>query len=182
LPEKYVLYFGSNKPHKNLPRLVEAFARWHTESRESQIRLVVAGQWDVRYPEAKQRAEDLNAPVLFIGSVDDAALPALYSSATAFVFPSLYEGFGLPPLEAMACGVPVVCSNAASLPEVVGDAALLVNPRAAEEIAAAITRVLTDAALRDELRAKSLVRASQFSWERTARATLRVYESVAKNK
>jgi alpha-1,3-rhamnosyl/mannosyltransferase len=102
----------------------------------------------------------------------------LYAGATVFVMPSLYEGFGLTPLEAMACGVPVVCSNASSLPEVVGDAALLVNPRDGTALAQAIARVLDDAALRDELRAKSLARAAQFSWERTARETLQVYRAA----
>jgi glycosyltransferase involved in cell wall biosynthesis len=102
----------------------------------------------------------------------------LYAGATVFVFPSLYEGFGLPPLEAMACGAPVICSNASSLPEVVGDAALMFDPRDVDALAANLTHVVNEPALRDELRAKSLARAAQFSWERTARETLAVYRSL----
>lgn len=180
LPESYILYVGSNKPHKNLVRLVNAFA--HVRQCVPHTPLVIAGQWDARYTAAERRAADwgLGDSVRWLANVPSADLPALYAGATLFVFPSEYEGFGLPALEAMACGAPVVCSNAASLPEVVGDAAILVNPRDVGEIAVAMERVLCDAALRDELRAKSLARAAQFSWERTARETLRVYESLIK--
>lgn len=178
LPESYVLYAGSNKPHKNLVRLVDAFAQVRGCAQD--VPLAIAGHWDARYTEAKQRASDLGLSenVRWLGSTPSTDLAALYCGATAFVFPSEYEGFGLPVVEAMACGAPVICSNAASLPEVVSDAAILVNPRAVDEIASAITRVLSDAALRDELRVKSLARAAQFSWERTARETLSVYKSV----
>jgi glycosyltransferase involved in cell wall biosynthesis len=142
LPAQYVLYLGSNKPHKNLTRLVEA---WHVANGEWQMapsggrwqtpglrfgasagvencRLVIAGAWDARYPEARQRAEVLGLAdsVQWLGPVPEADLPALYAAAMAFVFPSLYEGFGLPVLEAMACGTPVICSNTSSLPEVAG--------------------------------------------------------------
>ena len=120
----------------------------------------------------------MESQVDFLDFVPEEDLAALYSACAAFVFPSLYEGFGLPPLEAMACGAPVICSNAASLPEVVGDAGILVNPREVGEIVAAIVRVLSDAVLRDELRAKGVARASQFTWERTARETLRVYQDI----
>jgi glycosyltransferase involved in cell wall biosynthesis len=118
----------------------------------------------------------------FLDFVPDDDLAALFSACEAFVFPSLYEGFGLPPLEAMAAGAPVVCSNASSLPEVVGDAALLVNPREVGEIANAIERVITDSALRDELRTKGLAQAKKFSWERAARETLAVYQRVSGSK
>ncbi|MGB9880037.1 MAG: glycosyltransferase family 4 protein, partial [Anaerolineae bacterium] len=116
--------------------------------------------------------------VVFTGYVPDEDLPALYSGADLFVFPSLYEGFGLPPLEAMACGTPVVCSKASSLPEVVGDAALMVDPYDVEALAEAMHRVLSDAVLREELRGKGLARAQQFTWEKAARETLAVYEEV----
>ncbi len=168
---EYVLSVGINKPHKNLAALMDA---WQSLG-EMRRTLVIAGAWDARYASAVSRQ---SSTVRFIPNVDARDLPALYTGASVFVFPSLYEGFGLPPLEAMACGAPVVCSNAASLPEVVGNAAILVNPRAVDEIAGAMERVLSDAALRDELRAKSLARAAQFSWERTARETLRVYRDV----
>jgi glycosyltransferase involved in cell wall biosynthesis len=170
LPNEYVLYVGSNKPHKNLKTLIEA---WRS-IQEHKAWLIIAGAWDTRYdvPDAKARH------VQFIHDVDDADLPALYSGASVFVSPSLYEGFGLTPLEAMACGAPVVCANVSSLPEVVGDAALWVNPHTPDEIAATLRQVLNDASLRETLRAKSLARAAQFSWERTARETLAVYRTA----
>jgi len=124
-----------------------------------------------------QRLE-LEHYVRFTGYVEEEDLPALYNGADLFVFPSLYEGFGLPVLEAMACGTPVVTSNTSSLPEVAGDAALLVDPYDVEEIATAMRRILEDEALTAELRAKGLARAKEFSWERTARETIAVYEKV----
>jgi alpha-1,3-rhamnosyl/mannosyltransferase len=177
LPGRYVLYVGINKPHKNLTMLIDAWARV-----EMDAALVIAGAWDERYA-GEQGSEGAavggrRLAVRHIHNIDDADLPALYTGAAVFVMPSLYEGFGLTPLEAMACGAPVICSNASSLPEVVGNAALLVNPRDDDEIAQTIARVLDDAALRDELRAKSLARAAQFSWERAASETLQVYRAV----
>lgn len=179
LPARYVLYFGSNKPHKNVPRLVEAFAR--KEIREQGTTLVLGGHWDERYLEVKHATERLSLQevVRFIGPVKDADLPALYSGAELFVFPSEYEGFGLPVLEAMACGTPVVCGNRSSLPEVAGDAALLCDPHAGASLADAIERVLTDRDLRATLAQRSLQRAAHFSWEQTAQQTLDVYQSLA---
>ena len=124
------------------------------------------------------QAAGLEDRVVFPGYVDDADLPALYSAATAFVYPSLYEGFGLPPLEAMACGTPVVCSNAASLPEVVGDAAVSIDPLRVESLARGLQDVLGSAGLRDDLRARGLRRAAQFSWDRCAAETLAVYAAA----
>jgi glycosyltransferase involved in cell wall biosynthesis len=117
--------------------------------------------------------------VLLTGFVDDEDLPALYSGASVFAFPSLYEGFGLPPLEAMACGTPVVTSNRSSLPEVVGDAGLLVNPLDIEALASAIDRLLTDPELSAGLIQRGLIRAASFSWTRTARAHRCVYRDVS---
>ena len=116
--------------------------------------------------------------VHFTGYVEEEDLPALYNGASLFVFPSLYEGFGLPVLEAMACGTPVITSNTSSLPEVAGDAAILVDPENVEAIVEAMRRVLADRALAAELQAKGLERAKQFTWERTARETIAVYEKV----
>jgi alpha-1,3-rhamnosyl/mannosyltransferase len=180
LPPRYVLYFGSNKPHKNLPRLVQAVAQMKIDTRGSEIGLVIAGHWDQRYPEAQQVTEQLGLTnaVKFIGPIKDADLPALYGGAELFVFPSEYEGFGLPVLEAMACGAPVVCSNRSSLPEVAGDAALLCDPHNIESLARTIEQVLTDRDLRLTLAQRSLNRAAQFSWEQTARSTLNVYRSL----
>jgi alpha-1,3-rhamnosyl/mannosyltransferase len=169
LPMQYGLSVGINKPHKNLGLLIRA---WHAS--KSDVSLVIAGAWDARYP--IQTGDTKN--IIFLRNVADADLPALYSGATVFVTPSLYEGFGLTPLEAMACGAPVICSNASSLPEVVGDAALLFDPSDCDGLTSIVVRVLNDPSLRDELRIKSIKRAAQFTWEYTAQETLAVYHRV----
>lgn len=173
--DRYVLYLGSNKPHKNLERLLRAWALVAGD-----FKLVIAGHWDERYTEAVRLAQELSLGdrVLFRSNVDSQELPILLCGASAFVFPSLYEGFGLPVLEAMASGAPVICSNTSSLPEVVGDAACLFNPLSAQEIASAVNRVLEDTSLADTMRTKGLARASCFSWDRTARETEAVYSAV----
>jgi glycosyltransferase involved in cell wall biosynthesis len=177
LPDRYILYLGSNKPHKNLARLVAAFSESEVRSQKSEVHLVIAGAWDTRYPEAKQLAID-NNQICFLGPVREADLPALYGGATACAFVSEYEGFGLPPLEAMACGTPVIASNTSSLPEVIGDAGLLVDPHAVSAIAAALERIVSDPALQADLKQRSLNRAAQFSWAKTARQTLEVYRAI----
>ena len=181
LPDRYILYFGSNKPHKNLVRLIEAFSRITDHAFTMRHSLVIAGHWDPRYPEPRQRAEEIGITdrVVFLGPVPDQDLPALYSGAALFVFPSLYEGFGLPPLEAMACGTPVICSNTSSFPEVVGEAAIMIDPFDVEGLAAAMGHVLGDGDLQAEMREKALKQAAKFSWEETARQTLKVYKAVA---
>jgi alpha-1,3-rhamnosyl/mannosyltransferase len=181
LSEPYLLYLGSNKPHKNVTSLVEAWAQFHDGQQvESHASLVIAGVWDARYPEPCQRAEQLNLTksIRWLGAVPESDLPALYSGAAAFVFPSLYEGFGLPVLEAMACGTPVACSDTSSLPEVAGDAALLFDPAEVESIATALERSLNNAELRCELAKRGLRRVSQLSWGHSARETLRVYREL----
>ncbi len=180
LPDRYVLYFGSNKPHKNLVRLVEACAQLGIDKQDSGIRLVISGYWDQRYPEARQAVEKFGLAdrVHFIGPVSEADLPALYGGATAFAFISEYEGFGLPPLEAMACGTPVIASNTSSLPEVIGDAGLLVDPHDVSAITAALVRVVNDAALRADLKQRSVERAATLTWERAAAQTLAVYRAI----
>jgi len=177
LPEHYVLYVGSNKPHKNLVRLVQAWAA--VEAETSDTYLVIAGHRDHRYPQAERVAADLTVRVLFIGPVADADLPALYSGARCFVFPSLYEGFGLPVLEAMACGTPVACSNVSSLPEVAGDAALYFDPRAVESVTATLCRIVTDAELRHQITRLGLQQAASFSWQHTANLTLAAYRATS---
>lgn len=174
LPERYVIYLASNKPHKNLPRLIQAWAQISNNI------LVIAGHWDERYPQARQIVEKLGLGdrVIFAGPVSDADLPALYSGAALFAFPSLYEGFGLPVLEAMACGAPVVCSSTSSLPEVAGDAALTFDPTDVEAIAAALQQALADADLRAGLRQRGLEQAARFTWARTAALTHEVYRSL----
>ncbi len=182
LPERYALYLGSNKPHKNLVRLVESWA--HVSAQAPEVKLVIAGHWDPRYEQAKERAKalQLEEKVLFAGPIADADLPALYSGAEVFIFPSLYEGFGLPVLEAMACGVPVICSNTSSLPEVAGDAALMVDPTDVPALSQAIARVLADAGLRQHLREKGLARAAMFSWHRAAQEMLVLYHRLAERR
>lgn len=185
----FALYLASNKPHKNLARLVEAWAKVvgdceMTSSEASQRSdspvLVIAGHIDPRYSQAQQqvRALGLEQHVRFAGAVSDAQAAALYSACDLFVFPSLYEGFGLTPLEAMACGAPVVCSNTSAMPEVAGDAALLFDPTSPDEIARACLRVLRDAALRSAMRRRSLQQAATFSWQKTAQLTIDAYRSL----
>ena len=167
--EAYFLYVGSLEPRKNLSRLLRAWERVVIDFQD--LELVVAGESS--YPFREVDLGERNQRVRFLGRVVDADLPALYSGALAFVYPSLYEGFGLPPLEAMACGVPVVTSNITSLPEVVGDAGLLFNPYNVGEIAATINEIISNENLRQELRQRGVERASKFSWETTAQ---RVWE------
>jgi len=175
---EYLLYVGNLLPHKNLRRLLHAFG---LISRRLPYKLVIAGQKDPRYYpalEAEAQALGLAQKILFLNYVPKDELPALYAGAKVFVLPSLYEGFGLPPLEAMACGCPVVVSNVASLPEVCGDAAYYVDPYSEESIAEGIYKVLTDESLRRSLIQKGLERAKLFSWEKSAREHLEVFKEV----
>ena len=178
LRQPYLLYVGSLGPHKNVEALVRVFRRLKT-GRRIPHQLVLCGRaaWG---PGVVQAAADLVAAgdCVILDFVAAADVPQLYRGAEAFAFLSLYEGFGLPPLEAMACGVPVVVSNAGSLPEVVGDAALQVGPLDDAAIEDALYRVLSDADLRRELRARGLRRAARFSWHETARQTLKVFALV----
>jgi alpha-1,3-rhamnosyl/mannosyltransferase len=184
LPARYALYLGSNKPHKNLARLVMAWGvgsgEWGAGSGETEAALVIAGHEARRDDPLRELVAErgLGGSVRFLPNVADADLPALYSGALLFAFPSFYEGFGLPPLEAMACGVPVLCANVSSLPEVVGDAALTVDPYSVEAIAHGLGRLLGEPALRRELGARGQRRARDFSWRRTALGALRLYEQV----
>ncbi len=178
LPDEYLLVVGSLEERKNLRRLLSACVRlW----REGETRpLVVVGARKPGYESSFSalRNPDLTQRVIFTGYVPENDLPGLYSGATIFVFPSRYEGFGLPPLEAMACGTPVVCSDTSSLPEVVGDAAVLVDPSSVEALAGALASVLADAPLRAQLRERGLQRAQRFTWQRAAEETLIVYREV----
>lgn len=178
-----VLYVGTLEPRKNIPTLLSAFDRVR-KAIGSDCGLVLAGGKGWLYDEVFRRIEALGLEdsVRLIGYVPKEDLPALYSGATAFVYPSLYEGFGLPPLEAMACGTPVITSNASSLPEVVGDAGIMVDPHSVEELADAILKVLCDADIRQQMISRGLERAKGFSWQETARRTLKVYEDAWQGK
>jgi glycosyltransferase involved in cell wall biosynthesis len=163
----YLLYVGSSRPHKNLMRLLEAF---DASGMARQVGLLISGRPAPAVVDVVRRLK-LGQAVVFTGPLSNAELASHYRGALAFVFPSLYEGFGLPPLEAMACGVPVLTSNVCAIPEVVADAALLVDPHSTEDIAQGMTRIVQDAALRASLRAKGFLRASHYSWDETARRT-----------
>jgi glycosyltransferase involved in cell wall biosynthesis len=176
---RYVLFVGSHEPRKNLNRLMQAWARI-VEKIPPDVWLVAAGQeGDRRIFSRDPGLASLPRRVYFTGHVDDGVLPCLYAGALAFVFPSLYEGFGLPPLEAMACGVPVLTGNQTSLPEVVGDAGLMVDPYDVNAIAEGLKRLIGDPGLRDRLRNTGPVRAGRFDWNVTAERTREVLEAVA---
>jgi glycosyltransferase involved in cell wall biosynthesis len=179
LPERFILNVGSLEPGKNRATLLKAFAGLRKRGLEQ--RLVVAGQRAWKYKDDLALAGELGleGDVLFTGYVPPEEMPALYNAADLFVFPSLYEGFGLPVIEAMACGVPVVASNLSAIPEVAGEAALLVDPRDVDQLCDAMERVLRDKRLQGALQRRGIERAQGFSWERTARETIAVYQETA---
>lgn len=189
LPETFILYLGGLDVRKNVPRLLRAFAELLRQRGTglplpADLKLAIVGQPRSSGPvfpdlEAEIQRLGIERDVVFLGVVSPKTSVLLYNAAALFVFPSLYEGFGLPPLEAMSCGLPVVCSKASSLPEVVGEAALLVDPTSEGDLAQAMARVLTDLALRAELTERGLRRAAGFSWRRAAEQTLDVYRAVA---
>jgi glycosyltransferase involved in cell wall biosynthesis len=174
--ENFILFVGTIEPRKNLAALIEAFARLKQDYSRQEW-LVIAGGRGWLDEEVFQRVEelDLTRSVRFLGYVSTDELAVLYSSCRAFVYPSLYEGFGLPVLEAMACGAPVITSNASSLPEVAGDSALTLDPESPESMADAMNSVLGDRSLRSELRHKGMERSRLFSWHKTAQLTREVY-------
>ena len=178
----YFLALGNLQPRKNIGRLIEAFALARQAPELASTRLVIPGKalWRESEIYAAVQQAGLMDVVHFPGYVDDADLPALYSDALAFVYPSLYEGFGLPPLEAMACGAPVICSNAASLPEVVGDAALTMTPTDVGALANVLRQVAAAPALRAQLSQRGRARAAQFTWRRCAQETLEIYRRAIK--
>ncbi len=181
--ERYIFYLGGLDQRKNVQQLVRAFARVYSQLNDPNLQLLIAGNPDKQrgplFPDPRPVAANLGMSgqivYRFIAEEDKAAM---YSGASLFVFPSLYEGFGLTPLEAMSCGAPVVCSNRTSLLEVVGDAAISVDPENLPALVEAMRRVLTDDTLRANLRVRSLKQAAKFSWRKTAEQTLAVYEEM----
>ena len=182
LPEHYILALGTIEPRKNLIRLVAALRL--LRRKDPQLSLVIVGKTGWLYQDFFQNLEKLDDPraVLLSGYVPDADLPAVISGATAYVLASLYEGFGLPILEAMSCGTPVVCSNTSSMPELGGDAARYFDPYDTASMAAQIAAVLDDASLRSEMSARGLQHAARFSWDKAADETFAVYERVLAQK
>jgi glycosyltransferase involved in cell wall biosynthesis len=184
LPDAFILYVGGyHSARKNISRLLDAYRRFLQQPGTQPVHLVLAGArgaWGPTYDALQRHLADpvLRDQVVTTDFVADADMPALYSAATMFAYPSLYEGFGLPPLEAMACGTPVVTSGAASLGEVVGDAAMRIDPRDVDAMSAAMLAVWRDPALRARLAAAGPARSRIFSWRRTAEETLAVYEQV----
>jgi glycosyltransferase involved in cell wall biosynthesis len=174
------LYAGNVKPHKNLERLIEAFHLVRSRGLE-RLKLILIGDDISKYAALRRAVHryQLHKYVRFLGYLPEETLAVLYRLAGVFVFPSLYEGFGLPPLEAMASGTPVVTSNASSLPEVAGDAAILVDPYEPAAIADGMYRVLADERLRHDLRCRGVARAKQFSWEASVRRIHDIYMQAA---
>jgi len=181
LTAPFILYTGNIKPHKNVDRLIEAFSILRRDGHED-VKLLIIGDEISKYPNLRRLVHkfQLHQHVRFLGFVPDATLAVLYRLAAVFVFPSIYEGFGLPPLEAMAAGAPVVTSNTSSLPEVVGDAALLIDPLDATAIARAMGRVLNEPELRQTLIRRGHERVKAFSWERSVARVRQVYGELAR--
>ena len=181
--ERYILYLGGLDQRKNVPQLVQAFAHLHRQLGDSGLQLLIAGNPDRQrgplFPDPRPIASGLGMEGQIIYRfIEEQDKPAIYSGASVFVFPSLYEGFGLTPLEAMSCGAPVICSNRTSLPEVVGDAAISLDPDDMQAMSEAMRSVLTNAELAAELRARSLRQATRFSWHKTAQETIAAYEEA----
>lgn len=181
-PEPYILYVGSERPRKNLGRLLEAFAELKRDFPDIKlIKVGMAGRHNSYRRDTMKKLDSLGIrqDVIFLDHISESELARYYHSAELLAYPSLYEGFGLPPLEAMCSGCPVVTTNSSSLPEVVGDAGILVDPYDVGGWVTAMKCVLTDDHLKTEMVRKGLERAKQFSWEKTARETMQVYEKVA---
>ena len=181
LQDPFILSVGTIEPRKNLQRLLLAYARLKQAGQKETLLLV--GQLGWKYQGVLREIERLGLQdrVRILGYVPDADLPAIYNLARALAFPSLYEGFGLPILEAMACGTPVLTSNCSSMPEVAGEAAVLVDPCSQESLTEGLHRILQDASFREQLRAAGFKRAAQFSWSRAAAETTRLYENLTRS-
>lgn len=179
ISENYILYVGGFSPRKNIIGLIQAFSKL-INTYNSDIKLVIAGSKGPSYKKYFDECVRLKVEnnVIFPGFIETQHLPYLYNASELFIYPSFYEGFGLPPLEAMACGIPVICSNVTSIPEVVGDAAYLINPSNVDDLYTAMLEVLTNKQLREKLILKSIVRNASFTWRETARNTLKAYNKI----
>ena len=177
--KKYILFTGTMQPRKNISRLVDAYIKLRKQNRIEE-RLVIAGRKGWLWEPIMKKIQEAGVgdSIKFLDYVDTQDLPSLYSGAVLLTLPALYEGFGLPPLEAMACGTPIVVSNISSLPEVAGDAGVLVNPNSVDSIAEGLLKVLTDKNLQAEMSQKGIERAKKFKWKNTAKETLELLESL----
>jgi glycosyltransferase involved in cell wall biosynthesis len=182
IQKPYFLYVGEKRPHKNIEGLIEAFAIFKEKYDQWKTYLVITGRKYSRYQDYINKAEKLGVMdyLIFTGFIPDKHLKSIYSEAEALLFVSFYEGFGIPILEAMECGIPVITSNISSMPEVAGDAALLVNPGNIQKIAAQMNNVMESDSLKKQLIEKGWKRNKQFSWELSARETLKVYDEIYK--
>lgn len=180
IPERYLLSVGTLEPRKNLTLLLHAAHQVRDKLRETNTKICFVGARGWKFAPVENLIAELQLQEFIVrpGYVPRALLPHLYARSVAFVYPSLYEGFGLPVLEALACGAPVITSNVSALPEVAGDAALLVDPQSASELAGAIQKVLYDEALQQQLRREGFLQARKFSWQKAARETIEVYQAA----
>jgi glycosyltransferase involved in cell wall biosynthesis len=179
---EYILYVGGFSPRKNIIGLIEAFSKLLSRYKRD-IKLVIAGKQGKSYAIYKKRTQDLGVEdsVLFPGFIEVEHLPQLYNASKLLVYPSFYEGFGLPPVEAMACGIPVITSNVTSIPEVLGDSAIFINPNDVDELCSSMYEVLSNENLAEKLILKGLVRSSELSWNNTAKNTLLAYSKIINN-
>jgi len=184
LKDDFILYVGTIEPRKNISTLIKAYKKLVDSNSQQPIKLVIAGAKGWKYSDIFKLIDEykLNDDIIFPGHIPDEELPILYNCAKLFVYPSIYEGFGLPVLEAMACGVPVITSNTSSLPEIVKDAGIMIPPMDEQELSEAIKKVLSNKPLRESLIQKGLKRAEYFSWEKTAQNTLAIYNKVLSKK
>jgi glycosyltransferase involved in cell wall biosynthesis len=181
IDRQYILHIGTLNPRKNLDFLIKVFNRVHQVVPD--VKLVITGKKGWHYQSLFELVEKLGLQkdVIFTGYILDEEAPYLYNGASVYAFPSIYEGFGLPPLEAMSCGTPVVASNTSSIPEVVGDAGVLLSPHDSNGWTKALVEILKNPTKREKLGQMALVRAKQFSWKKTAEKTAQVYEEVLKD-
>jgi glycosyltransferase involved in cell wall biosynthesis len=179
LPEKFILFVGTIEPRKNLVRLLEAFNKFK-KNKSAAYRLVIAGGKGWLYDDVFETVEklELQQDVIFTGYIPESELPLMYNLSDLFIYPSLYEGFGLPLLEAMACGIPVISSRVSSVPEVAGNAALLIDPYDSDELTEAMSCVLEDRQVKERMIENGLMQTKEFTWEKTALETMNVYEEL----
>ncbi|MFH1745306.1 MAG: glycosyltransferase family 1 protein [bacterium] len=171
LPENFLLFVGTLEPRKNLIKLIESYNKFIGEKEFENYKLILVGKKGWHYDEIFRKVEELNLQnkIIFLGYAPDDDVPAFYNLASCFIYPSIYEGFGMPVIEAMRCGCPVITSNTSSLPEAAGDKAVLVDPESIDEIVTAIKNVLSDNVLRESMKKKGIEWSKKFSWENTAR-------------